>query len=53
MGAKRDTCNYSCKMDADLMKRLEKFCEATRLKKTAVVELALAEYLKDREKEDE
>lgn len=53
MRAKRDTSNFSCKMDADLMKRLEKFCEEARMKKTAVVELALAEYLKAREKEDE
>lgn len=48
-----DSVNFSCKMDADIAKRLEKFCEATRLKKTAVVELALEEYLKVHTEEDE
>lgn len=43
---KKDYCAISIKLDANINKELIKYCEKTRYTKTAVVELALEEYLK-------
>ena len=38
------------KLDENIYKQLEKYCEESRRTKTAVVELALEEYFKNKEK---
>lgn len=43
---KKDYCFVSIKMDSQIHSNLEQYCEKTRLTKTAVIELALLEYLK-------
>lgn len=48
---KKDSKMISVKMDAHLHKKLEEYCAITRLTKTAVLELALEEYLKKSTKE--
>lgn len=43
---KKDYSMVSVKLDANINKDLVKYCEKTRHTKTAVIELALEEYLK-------
>ena len=42
---KKDTRNFACRMDADVFRKLESYTRLARQSKTAVVELALGEYL--------
>lgn len=44
---KKDNKALNIKIDSKLYKDLEKYCEKTRLTKTALVELALEDYLKN------
>lgn len=44
---KKDYSMVSVKLDANINKDLVKYCEKTRHTKTAVIELALEQYLKD------
>lgn len=43
---KKDYCVINIKLDASINKELIKYCEKTRYTKTAVIELALEQYLK-------
>lgn len=45
---KKDNKALNIKIDSKLYNHLEKYCEKTRLTKTALVELALEDYLKKR-----
>ena len=44
---KKDYIIISVKLDANINKNLVEYCEKTRYTKTAVIELALEQYLKD------
>ncbi len=44
---KKDYSIISVKLDANINKNLVEYCEKTRYTKTAVIELALEQYLKD------
>ncbi len=41
----KDFAMLNCKLDKKISDRLEKYCDDTRLSKTATVERALEEYL--------
>lgn len=43
---KKDYCVINLKLDSNINKELIKYCERTRHTKTAVIELALEQYLK-------
>lgn len=43
--AKKDTRNFACRMDAGIFEKMEAYTRLARQSKTAVVELALSEYL--------
>lgn len=42
---RKDTRNFACRMDAGVFARMEEYVRLSRQSKTAVVELALGEYL--------
>lgn len=42
---KKDTRNFACRMDAEIFSQMEFYTRIARQSKTAVVELALTEYL--------
>lgn len=42
---KKDARNFSCRMDAALAARMDEYVRLTRTSKTALVEMALEEYL--------
>ena len=41
---------FSCKMDKNVSDALEKYCTDSRMSKTAVVEIAITEYLEKQKK---
>lgn len=41
---------FSCKMDKNVSDALEKYCTDSRMSKTAVVEIAVTEYLEKQKK---
>lgn len=43
--SRKDTRNFACRMDASVFDRMEEYVRMARQSKTAVVELALSEYL--------
>lgn len=49
---KKDSKNLNIKIDSSLYKKLEELSTTTKLTKTAIVELALEEYLKKHHKLD-
>ena len=44
---KKETRNFSCKMNAHIYDALEAYCEVSRLSKTAVIEEAVKFYVKE------
>ena len=48
---KKDFKPLNIKLNAEIYKNLEKYAESSRLTKTAIVELALEQYLKDKNKD--
>lgn len=42
---RKSTRNFACRMDAGVFDRMEEYVRMARQSKTAVVELALSEYL--------
>lgn len=49
---KKDYKALNIKLEANIYKQLEKYAESSRLTKTAIVELALEDYLKDKTNKD-
>ena len=46
----KDAQRVCLNLDTKVVERLEKYCEVTRISKTAVVEIAVSEYLSKRNK---
>lgn len=42
---KKDGIALNCNIDKEIAEALERYCQETRLSKTAAVEMALKEYL--------
>lgn len=49
---KKDYKALNIKLEANIYKQLEKYAESSRLTKTAIVELALEDYLKNKTNKD-
>ena len=43
--AKKESENFSCKLAAEIYKKLEEYCQVSGLSKTAVVERAVDRYV--------
>lgn len=43
--AKKDGKFLNCYVDKEILEKLEQYCEKTSIPKTAIVEMALKEYL--------
>lgn len=44
---KKDSKNFTCKLDREIFDRLEEFCQLSRQNKTVVVERAVQKYLNE------
>ena len=50
--AKKPGHFLNCKLPDDVLEKLAKYTEKTRLSKTVVVEMALREYLENKDRKD-
>ena len=44
---KKDSRNFTCKIERDIFERLEEFCQLSGQSKTTVVERAVQKYLEE------